>query len=67
MSKKLVRSRTDRLIAGVCGGLADYFDVDATVVRVVFVLASFGHGLGVCVYLVMWIVVPEAPSGSYPD
>ena len=48
------------MVAGVCGGLADYFNIDATVIRVLFlVLAVFG-GTGLVVYLVMWIIVPDA-------
>ena len=57
---KLYRSRNQRMVAGVCGGLADYFGIDATVIRVLFlVLAVFG-GTGLVVYLVMWIIVPDA-------
>jgi phage shock protein C len=57
---KLYRSRNQRMVAGVCGGLADYFNIDATVIRVLFlVLAVFG-GTGLVVYLVMWIIVPDA-------
>ena len=59
-SRKLYRSRNQRRVAGVCGGLADYFNIDATVIRVLFlVLAVFG-GTGLVVYLVMWIIVPDA-------
>jgi phage shock protein C len=59
-SRKLYRSRNQRMVAGVCGGLADYFNIDATVIRVLFlVLAVFG-GTGFVVYLVMWIIVPDA-------
>ncbi|HLM23141.1 MAG TPA: PspC domain-containing protein [Propionibacteriaceae bacterium] len=59
-SRKLYRSRNQRMVAGVCGGLADYFNIDATVIRVLFlVLAVFG-GTGLVVYLVMWIIVPDA-------
>ena len=59
-SRKLYRSRNQRMVAGVCGGLADYFNIDATVIRVLFlVLAVFG-GTGLVVYLVMWIIVPDS-------
>ena len=58
--RKLYRSQNQRMVAGVCGGLADYFNIDATVIRVLFlVLAVFG-GTGLVVYLVMWIIVPDA-------
>jgi phage shock protein PspC (stress-responsive transcriptional regulator) len=60
-SEKLYRSRTNRQVAGVCGGLAERFNVDATLVRVLFVvLAIFGFA-GVLLYIAMWIIVPEAP------
>lgn len=59
--KKLMRSWTDRKIAGVCGGLAEYFDLDPTLLRVVWVLLVLCAGTGLLAYIVMWIVVPSAP------
>jgi phage shock protein C len=59
-SRKLYRSRNQRMVAGVCGGLADYFDIDATVIRVLFLILAVFGGSGLVVYLVMWIVVPDA-------
>lgn len=60
-TKRLTRSRYDRMIAGVCGGLAQYFEVDATLVRVAFVLVSVLSAAfpGLLVYVIMWLVVPE--------
>lgn len=58
--KRLYRSRSDRMIAGVCGGLAEYFGVDPTLVRLAFVVALF-YGPGPLAYLIMMIVVPEEP------
>jgi phage shock protein C len=56
--RKLYRSRNQRMLAGVCGGLAEYFDLDATLIRVLFlVLAVFG-GSGLVIYVVMWLIVP---------
>jgi len=58
-TKKLYRSKTDKMISGVCGGLAQYFGVDATVVRLVFaLLVFFGVGSGVLLYIILAIVVP---------
>jgi phage shock protein C len=60
----LVRSRTDRRIAGVCGGLAEYFDVDPTIVRVTWVILSIVAGavvFGIVAYLVAWFIIPPAP------
>jgi phage shock protein C len=61
-SKKLTRSTNDRMLAGVAGGLAEYFDVDPTLVRVLFALGTLftGVGLGVIIYIILWIVMPEA-------
>jgi len=62
--KKLYRSTDDRWLAGVCGGLSKYFDVDVTLVRVIFViLALFGLG-GVIIYLVLWVIVPPEPTAG---
>lgn len=59
--KRLYRSRTDRMIGGVCGGLANYLNIDPTLIRLFFVLLFFGVGTGPLLYLIMWIVVPEEP------
>ena len=58
MAKRLYRSRTDRMIWGVCGGLAKYFDVDPTIIRVIAIVSIFFTGLGLLAYIVMAIVVP---------
>lgn len=61
--KKLYRSTTARKIAGVCGGLAKYLNIDSTIVRVVFVLLLIPGGLpGIIPYLVLWIIMPEEPE-----
>ncbi len=62
MTKKLYRSQTDRVIWGVCGGLAKYFDMDPIIVRVVAVVSVFVSGLGIIAYIVMAIVVPLEDS-----
>jgi phage shock protein PspC (stress-responsive transcriptional regulator) len=59
MERKLYRSRTDRKIWGVCGGLAKYFDIDPTIVRVVAVASLFAGSLGFWIYIIMAIVVPN--------
>ena len=59
--KKLARSRTDRKIAGVCGGVAEYLDIDSTLVRIVWLMAALFVGWGVIGYIVAWIVMPEGP------
>lgn len=60
--KKLYRSRQDRQIAGVCGGLGEYFNVDPTIIRLLFVLFTFLGGPGLIVYIVLAMVVPEEDS-----
>src|SRR5713101_9254078 len=62
--KKLMRSITDKKIAGVCGGLAEYFDVDPTVIRLVWVLLFFFGGTGGLAYIILWIVLPVAPEAA---
>jgi phage shock protein PspC (stress-responsive transcriptional regulator) len=59
--KRLTRSRTDRMIAGVCGGLAQYFDLDVSIIRILFVVLTIFTAAfpGILVYIIMWIVVPE--------
>ena len=62
MEKRLHRSRSNRIIWGVCGGLADYFGIDPVIVRVVFVLLIFANGLGILAYIILAIVIPaESP------
>jgi phage shock protein C len=60
-TRKLYRSKTDRVLAGVCGGLAQYFNLDATLIRVLFVLLAVLGGAGLVVYVAMWIIVPNQP------
>ncbi|MDH7515587.1 MAG: PspC domain-containing protein [Bacteroidota bacterium] len=61
MKKKLYRSRRDRIIAGVAGGLAEYFEVDPVLVRLIFVVLTFIHGIGVIGYILLWIIVRREP------
>jgi phage shock protein C len=63
-TRKLYRSRTDRKLAGVCGGLAQYFDLDATLIRVLFVVLAVLGGSGLVLYLAMWIIVPNEPQAA---
>lgn len=59
-NKKLTRSRSDKMLAGVCGGLAEYFGLDSSLVRIGYVLLSlFTAFAGVLVYIIMWLIVPE--------
>ena len=64
MTKKLYRSRTDSMIAGVCGGLAEYFDIDASLVRVGAVLFTLAWGSGLLAYVILWLIVAQKPLES---
>ena len=60
MARRLARSKTDRKIAGVCGGVAEFFGIDSTTVRVLWVIAGIiPGGWGILPYVVLWIVLPE--------
>jgi len=58
-----VRSTNDRKIAGVCAGLADYFDLDATLIRILWLVAVLCAGTGLLAYIILWIVLPEGLTG----
>ena len=58
MKKKLFRSRTDRKVAGVCGGISEYLEVDPTLIRLFWLIAIFCMGGGLLSYLIAWIIIP---------
>ena len=60
--KRVYRSRKDRKIAGVCGGIAEYFSIDPVLVRLLFVAMLFMGFVGIIVYLVAWLIMPENPN-----
>lgn len=62
--KRLYRSKSDVMIAGVCSGLASYLNVDVTIIRLIFVLLLFTFAGGLWIYLAMWIIVPVEPSAQ---
>ncbi len=58
--KRLYRSKKNRIIAGVCGGIGEYFDIDPVLIRLLWVLFAFaGMGFGILVYIAAWIIIPE--------
>jgi phage shock protein C len=61
MASQLQRSRSDRIIGGVCGGLAVYFNMDPVLVRVILVVITLMGGAGLLLYLILWAVLPLAP------
>ena len=63
MTKRLQRSRTEKMIGGVCGGIAEYLDVDPTIVRLVWVALTVMAGAGVLLYAILWVIMPlESPK-----
>jgi phage shock protein PspC (stress-responsive transcriptional regulator) len=60
--RRLYRSRTNRKIAGVCGGLGEYFNVDPVFIRIVWVVLILGAGVGLLAYLICWLVIPNQPA-----
>ncbi len=61
MNKRLYRSHKEKMIGGVCGGLAEYFDIDPVFIRILFVVAVFAGGSGILAYIICWIIIPGQP------
>jgi phage shock protein PspC (stress-responsive transcriptional regulator) len=64
MAETLYRSRLNTKIAGVCGGLAEYFKIDPTLIRIIAILLVFANGAGLIAYIIAWIVMPKRPLGD---
>jgi phage shock protein C len=62
--KRLYRSRNERMLAGVCGGIGEYFDIDPTVIRILFVLFALVIGGGILLYIILLIIMPLEPDSS---
>lgn len=60
--KRLTRSNNG-MIAGVCGGIANYLDIDPTIVRIVYILMTFFVGIGILLYFILWLVIPKKEIG----
>ena len=60
--RRLYRSRTDRILGGVCGGLGEYLGVDSNLIRIVWILLSFVYGVAIIIYIIAWILLPEKPE-----
>lgn len=61
MNKKLYRSRRDKIIGGVCGGIGKYFEIDPVLIRILFVFLTFFHLSGIFIYVILLIVIPQEP------
>ena len=66
LSKKLYRSRDERILFGVCGGVGNYFAVDPVLIRVLWVLLTFFYGAGLLAYIVCGLIIPEGPEKAKP-
>ena len=60
MAKKLYKSTSDKKLFGVCGGIAEYFDIDPIIIRIIFIVLLFGYGSGLLVYLLLAFLLPKA-------
>jgi phage shock protein C len=61
MVKRLYRNTKDKIIAGVCSGIADYLNVDPVIIRLLWIIASLAMGAGILAYLIAWIIIPKRP------
>lgn len=64
MAQRLYRSEDDRVIAGLCGGLGEFFDIDPTIIRIIFVILTIWGGIGIILYIIGALVVPINPAGA---
>ncbi len=61
MEKKLYRSRENRVVGGICGGIGEYLEIDPVIVRLIFLISFFVAGVGFLGYIIAWIIIPERP------
>ncbi|GAB4277971.1 MAG: hypothetical protein Kow0080_29320 [Candidatus Promineifilaceae bacterium] len=64
---RLTRSEKDQMIAGVCGGLAEYLVIDVVLVRIAFVILAFASGIGIPIYLILWLIMPKETGHNAPN
>ncbi len=62
--KRLYRKRNDKIVAGVCSGLADYLNIDPSIVRIIFIILVFAGLQGILVYLILWLITPLEPLAN---
>ncbi|SHJ83818.1 PspC domain-containing protein [Tepidibacter formicigenes] len=65
MDKKIYRSRKDKVLGGVCGGIAEYFGVDPALIRILWIISFFTIGLGFLAYIVCIVIIPENPNVEF--
>jgi len=64
MVKRLYRSKREKVIAGVCGGVAEYLEVDPVLIRLIWAIWALIFGTGILAYLLAWIIIPKKPSNA---
>ncbi len=67
MEKRLYRSPSDKIVAGVCGGVAEYFQIESSLVRLIFLVATLMYGSGLLLYILAAIIIPEGDGSIYRD
>jgi len=65
--KRLYRSGKEKILGGVCGGIAEYFNVDPTIIRIIWILIVLGYGAGIIAYIIAWIIIPKNPKHKWQD
>ncbi len=65
--KRLYRSGKDKILGGVCGGLAEYFNVDPVIIRLIWAAAVLFYGSGILLYLIAWVIIPRNPAHRWKD
>ena len=63
-TRRLYRNRNNRLLAGICGGLGEYFNFDPVIIRVLWCLLALTYGTGMIAYLIAWLIIPEEPISA---
>lgn len=62
LKNKLYRSKEDKIIGGVCGGISEFLGIDSIIIRIIFILLLFANGMGFILYILLWIIIPENPN-----
>jgi len=65
--KRLYRSGKEKILGGVCGGIAEYFNIDPTIIRIIWILIVLGYGVGIIAYIIAWIIMPKNPKHKWKD
>ncbi|MDD5417895.1 MAG: PspC domain-containing protein [Candidatus Nanoarchaeia archaeon] len=65
--RKLYRSKTNRVIAGICGGIGEYFNIDPVIIRILWVLFTLAGGSGIIAYIIAWVIIPEEKDKSIAE